>query len=743
MRTCLICIFVLANLLLALTSRHVINLNGTWDFEQTEIAFPPGDFTRKIPVPGLITLARPKIDQYDKMVAKSKVAEYKTTHAYTDMMYEPRYNWYKKEIEIPADLQDSHAVLTILKSKYVTQVFVNGMDVGGSISCYTPIDVPVTSAIKWGEKNEILIRVGDRAWLPSSAAGSTDKEKVNYLPGIWDDVSLSFTGPYRVHRAMFLPDAEQEKVTAKLLIRNFHLPQQHYGDPMQDTCIVNISVQEKQSGKETTSVSVPAVVERDNLTKIVTDISIPEPNLWSPEDPFLYHASVSIHDQSGAVSDEVTETFGMRDFERRGNVFYLNGERCTLLGTNVTLHRFFEDPDCQDLPWNHQWVTRLLSHYPQQLNWNAMRVCVGIAPDFWYDIADSVGLMLQNEWLYWQDHGWDEQIRKEYTDWVWADGSHPSIVIWDAINENWNDYVGSTLIPELKKLDPTRIWDAGYMSSEQMSLDEMDEPHPYMQPGWRENFAEWAEQNPYPLGDLFYWPERWHKQFESSAAQLVNEYGWVWLWRNGMPSHLTKGVYEYYLGEQTTPQQHWDMQAYWLQCQTEWLRVNRKLAGILAFCYLSDNLGFTGDWWVGDVSELNPSPALHWFQHCFAPSAVFIDVQDQRYLKTGTFFEPGAELAFNCVGVTEELHSVPGALEVQLRNSSGDIVWNENRTVSLRPYENTIFPVCLALPEKTGCYTIIAEFKERGKEPVISRRFIQIGEKNAPEFWSPEPGDLK
>jgi hypothetical protein len=35
-----------------------------------------------------------------------------------------------------------------------------------------------------------------------------------------------------------------------------------------------------------------------------------------------------------------------------------------------------------------------------------------------------------------------------------------------------------TIIPELKQLDPTRIWDAGYMTSSQMGNDEMDEPHP-------------------------------------------------------------------------------------------------------------------------------------------------------------------------------------------------------------------------------------------------------------------------
>ena len=83
-----------------------------------------------------------------------------------------------------------------------------------------------------------------------------------------------------------------------------------------------------------------------------------------------------------------------------------------------------------------------------------MRICVGIAPDFWYDLADEYGLMFQNEWLYWQNHGWNDELRKEYTDWVWTDGNHPSIAIWDAINENTDDYIGGKLIPELRNSIP-------------------------------------------------------------------------------------------------------------------------------------------------------------------------------------------------------------------------------------------------------------------------------------------------
>ena len=60
-------------------------------------------------------------------------------------------------------------MITIKKSQYVTQVYINGMDMGTSMACYTPIEFPVNKAIKFGAENEILIRVGERIWLPAEA----------------------------------------------------------------------------------------------------------------------------------------------------------------------------------------------------------------------------------------------------------------------------------------------------------------------------------------------------------------------------------------------------------------------------------------------------------------------------------------------------------------------------------------------------------------------------------------------
>jgi beta-galactosidase/beta-glucuronidase len=78
----------------------------------------------------------------------------------------------------------------------------------------------------------------------------------------------------------------------------------------------------------------------------------------------------------------------------------------------------------------------------------------------WYNIADEVGLMIHDEWRYFHDsdpQGNDlKEAEIELTRWVKQNLNHPSIVVWD--NENEGDVVLPTLLPELRKLDPTRPW---------------------------------------------------------------------------------------------------------------------------------------------------------------------------------------------------------------------------------------------------------------------------------------------
>ena len=515
-------------------------------------------------------------------------------------------------------------------------------------------------------------------------------------------------------------------------------PQMEYGSRYTDDCTLRISIKERSSGGIVASKSITGVSLRDNKTQFETEIEIPSPVAWSPENPFLYVGEIVI-ECKGVVSDNYSDAFGIRDFRVNGRFFNLNGEKYYLRGSNITLQRFFEDPECGNLAWDREWVKQLLIDNPKSIHWNALRICVGIVPDFWYDLCDEYGIVLQNEWFYWQKHGWNEQIRKEYTDWIWSDGNHPSIVIWDAINENWDTYIGNDLISELKRLDPTRVWDAGYMTSG--TQDEIDEPHTYRALTLMnsDELNKYFAEHPYNIGKLDNW-DGYRQVLDAGVPQLVNEYGWIWLWRDGRPSKLTVNNYNYYVGNDATPDQRRELQAYWLQMETEWLRSERGIAGVLAFCTLTNNYGFTGDWFINRIKDLEIGPTYKWFKHCFSPEAVFIDLVDSRYVKHIAPYSPGQQIPVNMVGINDLSSTSCGKLVVNCYDENGKVMFSQEKDIEIPAFGKLNIPVIIEAPQTPGGYLITAEYSPFGKADVyISRRFVKVGDADSYSYFEIQP----
>lgn len=735
-------------------ARNIINLDGKWEFEQTEKAIPPDKFTHIIPVPGLIDLAEPKIEQYEK---------------YFNGTQQPRYNWYRYTFSVSPENQNKFAVLNILKSQFNTQVLLNGYDLGTYMECNTPIECNLTEFISYKEKNVLLIRVGERAWLPKQSATGVDREKYADIPGIWDDVFITFTGPLRVERTLILPDLRNSKATFKILIENHAkiIDRSMYLTDING--IVSVHIREKKSGQRVSDVvSEKVTIRCQNQIPVSFELSVKNPHLWSPEDPFLYEAVVSITAE-GKSSDQVETPFGMRDFKSVGRMFHLNGQQYRLLGSTINLYRFFEDRERAGLPWNKDWVKKMLVDIPKSLQWNAFRMCIGLAPKFWYDYADEYGILIQNEYPMWQVRGWNEQIDKEYTDWVWTDGNHPSIIIWDAMNELKHDYIGNVVIPKLKKLDPARIWDAGYMTGEDMILNEMDEPHYYpLSHGWWQSDDRVKQSRElYRFGNLF----RKHSMLGltryEGVPMVLNEYGWLWLNRDGTPAIRTKGYfgpedtppktkdyeyfnaegkqeflnrdnYEYFLGLNATVKDRREFQAYMMGVQTEAIRSSRNLAGVLSFCYLTNNKGYTGDWFIDSIKDLVPGPTLKWMYHCFAPFAVFIDVEDGRYLKNPKTFEPAKEYAVNLLGINDTGETKSGKVVFKIINAKGDIINEQSSSISVDAFWETLLPLVVKFPETPGCYLLLSElhYSDESIQPQLSRRYVRVGpisDSNYPE----------
>ncbi len=659
--------------------------------------------------------------------------------------YTPMYNWYSKKLSLDDSYKGKKVLLTILKSMYTTNVYINGHFVKSAIESSTPIRCNITDYLKFDKNDEILIMVSDRAWLPSEVAGQTDIEKFQFISGIWDDVFLTVTSDTYVDKALFLPSYKDKKIEVKSIIQSLKPSEREIcmGE-ISDSISLIIRIKEKKSGTIVATKKVRVSAEHGNNTSIKTSISVPDAHPWSPEDPFLYTGEIEVHSKDGRIIDCYSDNFGIRDFKVKGLFFNLNGQKYLLRGTNITLHRFFEDRECNNLPWDRKWVKKLIIDDPKALQWNAMRICVGLAPKFWYDLCDEYGIIIQNEWMYWQKHGWDEQIRKEYTDWVWSDGNHPSIVIWDCINENVNDYIGYHLIPELKKLDPTRLFDAGYMVDEN-SKDDIDEPHPYNYVhnvntfNTDEQINKYFSEQPDKLGSLDYW--RYHPGFIGfSVPQLVNEYGWAWLNRNGQPSYLTYWNYRYFVGENATAEQRRKFQAYWLQAETEWLRSERNLAGILSFCSLTNNGGKTGDWYINQIKDLEPSPAMKWFKHCFAPEAVFLDLVDTRYTKHNDVLVPGQYKAIHLVGVNDLSHGSNGKVNINIYDSDGKVVYSTKLDIYIPPYLKTELTETIKVPEVPGGYLITAEYTPDGQnKAIISRRYVKVGKAENYSYYEMEP----
>ena len=758
----------------------IIPLNGTADFEQTENAFPPQKFTRKIPVPGLIDLAEPKIDQYD---------------LYFSGQHQPRYNWYRFRFNISKKDANKYAILKLLKSRYNTQIIFNGQDCGQYMQCNTPIDCDLTPFMKAGEENELLIRLGERAWLPKEAATGFDREKYSDIPGIWDDIFIEIGGPIKIHRALVLPNLKEKTVTIKTVLENYAKILERNMEYSEIEYEAKAFLREKKTKKIISGTAIASgKIQCQQAQKIVFNFAMDEVHSWSPEDPFLYEAVVSITSQKlffnnygnkesirpskkyaweMSISDTKNITFGMRDFESKGKDFYLNGKRYNLFGSTLTLNRFFEDRDRAHLPWDKEWVENLMINIPKSLRWNFFRVSIGLLPDFWYDLADKHGIVIQNEYLMWNLRGRPSQYKKEYTDWIWSDGNHPSIIIWDALNEQKQEYIGGELIPELRKIDPTRIWDLGYMKAEASGKLEMNEIHWYpLAHGWWVNDAWVAKHIPaFRFGEISRKYDGIAQFREATTPIIVNEFGWQWQSRDGLKSgvrtfgnftkkditpykknyesfepdgsqlYRNRDTYEYFLGKKSTDATaRRNFQAYILAIESEILRSTREADGIATFSYLTNNNGYTGDWFAGNIAELQPTPGLLVQYHTCRPFATFIDVQDGRYLKNPDFFQPQKKYLINLLAVNDSGEKKSGELVFNLLDKNGKVVFEHTQAIEVDAFWQKTISVEVEMPKKKGGYMFISYLKENGLNdiPQVSRRYINVGASSGNEFFEYE-----
>lgn len=705
--------------------REHISLNGLWEIAESNDTIPPEEFKRHIQVPGLVDLAKPEFESPG--FTYSDLGRDTTGDPY----FGRKYFWYKKTLKLNSPSRE-FAVLKVHKAKFGHTVYVNGDYVGHYDYCFTPSFFEISEHLNFNSENEILIRVGaSPEQLPDSIPFGFEIEKSVYYSGIYDNVELLMGDYPYIDNVQIVPDIKKKLINAFIYIEN--------GDEKTNT-FFRYTVKEKNTSKPVAYGRTQIFSFEENAKDTLQlSLDIPNGNLWSPEDPFLYEFEIE------SDGDSKTVIFGLREFrfDTASRLALLNEKPYYLRGTNIAMHRFFEDTVRNALPWDEEWIEKMHEEF-KDMNWNSYRFHVGFAPEIWYEIADEKGFLVQDEYAIWalflkdtsmystmqQQRHKASVLAKEYEAWIKERWNHPSVVIWDAQNETWWDETGEA-IEMVRHLDlSNRPWDNGF-SPPQRSTD-MIESHPYLFA--HDQALTFNVRREYPpegllAHDLGSQPEPFNdpNMYEPPASGkynnpvIINEYGWIWLYRDGSPSSVAEPIWEFY-SKYDTPEKRWEWRGRVIAAKTEYWRSRRDVAGIQHFCALTCDRPWNprsqvSDDWL-DVKNLVMQPGFKkYVKPAFSPVGVIIDWYRE-------FCEPAEQLVISVSIINDLYKDWEGPVIFSLQ-SEDEILNTTTIETSVGSLGKQNLQFSLSLPDQSGHYELIAEIELHG-EKVLSRRLFEV-----------------
>ncbi len=696
------------------SKRETLSLNGIWQVADGRLSTIPAKFERTIRVPGLITEAEPAFINPAPRLADRTVINTDTVlfHQMQDPLREAY--WYRRTFILSKDIPAT-ALLKVGKAMFGTKVYLNGQYIGEHLPCFTPGYFDLKKAIRKGE-NELLVSVGSsRTSIPGDIPDGFDYEKDRYISGIFDNVDLILTGAPFIRNVQVAPDIKSHEARVRISVR--------YPDRKVSGSFSFI-IRETKSGKiagKKTLVTNFADAGADQTIEAV--IPIDKCRLWSPDDPFLYTLETS----TGA--DESFTRFGMRElrFDPVTHQAELNGKPYFLRGSNITIYRFFEDSLCGTLPWNSDWVRTMHRKFRTDMYWNTLRYCIGFPPELWYDIADEEGIMIQDEFPIWYgDTNWNKWIKHlnagelavEFREWMEERWNHPSVIIWDASNETrlCKPYIDSA-IAAVRKLDLSgRSWDNSY-STTRMEND-IFESHPYHYADSNFKLRDMAKADIIPGGS--------NQNNPGTNPVIINEYGWLWLNRNGSPTTLTKQLYENLLGKNSTAEERFTTAARLIAAETEFWRCNRKAAGVLHFTALGYDRpnGQTSDNW-SDLKNLIWEPQfLKYVSKSFAPLGLMLNFwQDSLHVSR---LENIPVITINDLGNDWKGEIRVRLSEVIAGTKEKKIVDEQTQKISISAFGQTKLNFSFSREIKPGSYILEAELPDTPYGKITSiRNFIR------------------
>jgi beta-galactosidase/beta-glucuronidase len=398
------------------------NLNGLWEY-----AIRPKDELRPTDYDGHILVPFP--------VESALSGVMKTVG-------EANHLWYQRTFKVPRRWKQEQVLLHFGAVDWEATVWVNGQHVGTHRGGYDPFSYDITAVLRDKGPQEIVVSV----WDPTDAGGQPrgkqvrEPHKIWYTPttGIWQTVWLEPVNIPHIESLKIVPDIDGEHV---------------YVTAVCSEATGGMTVEASAKAKDLEEVTATGEPGK----QIAVDIDDPE--LWSPDSPFLYDLTVTLKDRQGRVLDSVDSYFGMRKIsvekDKAGiNRLFLNNKPLFQYGP---LDQGFWPDGLYTAPTDE--ALRYDVEAMKQIGCNMMRKHVKIEPQRLYYWCDKLGLLV------WQDmpNGKNEsgadkrQFSLELKRLIDTHRNHPSIIMWVPYNEGWGQHETERLAGWIRAYDPMRL----------------------------------------------------------------------------------------------------------------------------------------------------------------------------------------------------------------------------------------------------------------------------------------------
>ncbi len=416
--------------------------------------------------------------------------------------------WYRRTFEVPEGWTGKRVLLHFGAVDWLSTVNVNGKQIGSHRGGYDAFSYDITSALNPTGPQELIVYVYDPTEPGEQPRGKQVLKpfEIWFSPvsGIWQTVWLEPVPAARIASLHSVPD-----VDAGALRLSVDATNARPDDTVQALVIQGTEVVAQATGRAGSEMTIP----------------VPNPRLWSVEDPYLYRLKVSLR-RGGAVIDEVGSYFGMRKIalgkDAKGVTRpMLNGEFVFQVGP---LDQGYWPDGLYTAPTDE--ALRYDIEMTKRLGFNMTRKHVKVEPERWYYWCDKLGLLV------WQDmpngaaRTLDGKMQHEREQARMVEGrwNHPSIILWVVFNEGWGQFDTERLTRWVQERDPSRLVT---------------------------NASGWVDTPSGDIVDMHIYPGPDSPKPEPNRAAVCGEFGGIWIYdpehawiRDGWVYSPTRGFEE-------------------------------------------------------------------------------------------------------------------------------------------------------------------------------------------------------